>query len=183
MKNSKILLAFVVALALLLAPATEAAVNSNVATVAISINVAESITISATPASVVLVLNGHQDYVLPASSPVVVTTTYTLGVGHTSLSVWSYFATPGVALVNGGSTIPTSAFLQAVFGGPSGSDCNQSGPFSATDSCAVIQTVANPAPGNGTLTSSLLFGTDPAHFTNFIPGTYSGTINFAAQAI
>ena len=178
-------LAVVMVLTLALVPLAKATtVTSNTATVALNLSVPESITVTATPGSMTLVPNGHDDYVQPAATPVTVTTQYVLATGHTSLQVWSYFSS-STALTNGITNVPAAGFLQHVASGfTTDADCNKNGPFSAAASCPEINAVTNPPASTGTLTDQLLWGTDsnvsPA--SSWTAGNYNGVINIAAIA-
>jgi hypothetical protein len=88
------------------------ALNSATATVNLTASLGETLTVAATPGTVnfALVNNG----IAPGSAPVVITTSWVLGVGRANVVLDAYFASTAAALTTGGATpanIPTSAVL------------------------------------------------------------------------
>jgi hypothetical protein len=177
MKRITVLL---ITLALCLVPAQAQAVtvNSNVQTVALTMTVGESITLSATPATITFTYDGSN--AATASGPVTVTTSWQLASGHTSVYESAYFSS--TTALTGPSSIPTSQFMQKIDGTGTPSACNVSGNFSTTASCQPIinTTTVTPLTLSGR-TDTLLFSLSGVGILG--AGSYTGTINIAAQAL
>lgn len=149
---------------------------SATASVALSLNVNESLTLSATPPSIAFTYDGVNS--ATASGPISVTTSWSLDTGHTNLAVYAYFAS--TTALSGPQSIPTSEVIAAIDSqGPAA--CNQSnGQQAPGTACNTVYQVANPTQ-TGTKTDSVtlsLSGTGA-----LLPGTYSGMINFQADVI
>jgi hypothetical protein len=174
----KKILSMFAALLLVLVPASQATtVNSAVQTVALTMTIPESLTVSASPATINFTFNAGPG-TATASGPVSVVTTWNLATGHTSLQVWSYFTSANA--LNGTATpLGTGSFFQAVNAGAAGA-CSVTGPFSTGNSCPQIANVATPGQ-TGTRTDSLVWSLTGIGAA--VPGSYTGTINIAAQAI
>lgn len=161
--------------------------NSNTATVVLTATLLESLTVAATPAAVTFPLIAGGAAL--GSAPVVVTTTWTLGGGRTSVTLVGYFSTATAALANVGSpvtNIPTSEVLgQMTTGTP-------------TTYTAFTQTGAvGPAGGGLTLFTQAITGTNRSSTRSdnlnlqidlttqpqLPSGIYVGTLNLQAQAL
>jgi len=130
------------ALVLVLAPASHAQLNSNVATVNLNAVLGETLTVSAGPATVnfTLVPSGTAN----GSAPVSITTTWALATTRTDVSLYAYFST-GNALTDGaGNNIPTANVDGSVNSGPAGAFTGAT-PFGANG-----MTVFSQALGVGT---------------------------------
>ncbi|MGC2638475.1 MAG: hypothetical protein WA294_14930 [Acidobacteriaceae bacterium] len=174
---------------LLSAPVAYGQLNSNSATVALTANLAESLTISATPgtATFTLVPLGTSN-----SQTVAITQTWALQSSRAHVTLTGWFATAGQALTNGATTpsyIPSSAVLGQVTTG------------SPTTYTAFTQTTTSPALGVSG--ASLVLTSTPITSSNYsfsrtdnlnleinltgvntVPaGTYTGTLNLQAQAL
>lgn len=152
-------------------------VNSNQASVALNVTISESITVSVSPATVNFndpgVGNTNGD------NPVSVTTSWLLSSGHSSLTLYTYFANGAAAVTGTAGSIPASAFSYYVNGG--GQQSYQTSLVAFTGIGGSVFTIANPAAGSGSRTDSVAL-----QLTNngsITPGTYSGTVFFQAQAL
>jgi hypothetical protein len=167
------------ALVAMLASPSQAQVDSNNATVALNANLAESLTVSAGPATVTftLVPNGSA----AGSAPVSITTTWSLDTTRTGIDLYAYFSS-GDALTDGvGNNIPTTSVLGSVNGGAA-SDFTIATPFGANG-----KTVFTQAVGAGTYSGTRGPDTiDLAIDTTGLglpSGAYTGTLNIQAQAL
>jgi hypothetical protein len=163
----------------MLASPSQAQVNSNNATVALNATLAESLTVSAGPATVTfaLVPSGSA----AGSAPVSITTTWSLDSTRTGVSLYAYFSTGDALTDGGGNNIPTSAVLGGVNGGAA-SAFTIATPFGANGKSVFAQAV-----GAGTYSGSR--GPDTIDLSidttglGLPSGTYTGTLNIQAQAL
>jgi len=163
----------------MLALPSQAQVNSNNATVALNATLAESLTVTAGPATVTfaLVPSGPA----AGSAPVSITTAWSLDATRTGVSLYAYFSTADALTDGGGNNIPTSAVSGSVNGGAA-SAFTTATPFSANG-----KTVFAQAVGAGTYSGSR--GPDTIDLSinttglGLPSGTYTGTLNIQAQAL
>jgi len=171
------LLSAVLTLAFVLpANAQATTVTSNVQTVNLTMTVGESLTIGpATPASI-----SFSPTTGTASGNVSVPVTWNLSSGHTTFTLYAYFST-ATALTNGsGGTVPTSSVNSTFTGGTTGL-CNQAG-LGGANTCATVPfTTSSTLSGSGSFTFGAWLST--GILASLPPGSYTGTLNFAAQAI
>lgn len=187
-RKLSITLAIAAGLAAVVSPAAFGqALDSSPATVALSATLSESLTISATPATVnfSLVSGGTAT----GSAPVAIKTTWVLSGSRSSVTLTGWFTNADQALSSGGATpvyVPTSEVLGQV----------NSGTFNAF--------TQSPAAGSpGVAGASLVLFTQTVTTTNVssnrtddlnleinlasqpqLPaGTYNGTLNLEAQAL
>jgi hypothetical protein len=166
------------ALVLVLAPASHAQLNSNVATVNLNAVLGEALTVAAGPATVnfTLVPNG----VANGSAPVSITTTWVLGVARTDVNLYAYFSTADALTDGAGNNIPTANVNGSVNAGPAA-------PFtSATPFSANGMTVFNQAVAGATLNSNRVDSIELNIDTTGLglpSATYLGVLNIQAQAI
>jgi hypothetical protein len=172
----KLFAVFAVSALLLLLPMSSAmaSTSSNVATVALSVTVTNSITIAATP--------GNISFTAPsgaASGPISITANWNLSNASTNFVLDAYFLTPTAALT-GPTSIPSSSVFGSVNSGTATA-------FTATDSSNTAATVGGTLQifrgsiaATGTQTDSLLLSINGLSGTT--PGTYTGTLNISAQA-
>jgi len=171
----------VVSLALVLiglvVPASHAqAANSNIGTV--TINSGAAVTIPLLPNTAV---NG-------TATTTGVTTAWTLKPGRTSVAVWAYFTSAGVALLHqtaGNTTdIPSSAVKIQVGGAGAFNPLTTVSPFNAAASGLQI----GPSIGitglnkTGNRTDTLAYQIDTTVVPQLQADTYIGTLNIEAQA-
>jgi hypothetical protein len=166
------------AFVLVLAPATHAQLNSNVAAVNLNAVLGEAITVSAGPATVnfALVPNG----VANGSAPVSITTTWALAATRTDVNLYAYFSTADALTDGAGNNIPTANVGGSVNSGPSGTFTGAT-PFGANG-----MTVFTQALGAGTYNSNRADTIDLTIDTAGLglpSATYTGTLNIQAQAI
>ncbi|MCL4522381.1 MAG: hypothetical protein M1453_09350 [Acidobacteria bacterium] len=169
----------VLALALAMAPVSQAQLNSNQATVALNATLAESLTVTAGPAVV--------SFILPASgisngsAPVAITTSWALAPTRTNVSLYAYFATVNALTDGGGNNIPTANVNGSVNAGPFGAFTGGAGPF-GTESIQVFSQAIGAANWNSSRNDSVALQIDTTGL-GLPSGTYTGTLNIQAQAI
>ena len=117
MRSKNLLIALgLLGLTLMVAPASQAQINSNVATVNLNAVLSESITVSAAPGLVNFALVGSG--VSAGSAQVAIDTTWSLSTARTNVAVYAYFTAAAAALTDGaGNDIPSSAVSGSVNGG------------------------------------------------------------------
>ncbi len=170
-----------VALALVMGQASRAqALNSNNSTVALNAVLAESLTVSASPAIVnfTLVPSGTAN----GSAPVSVTTTWALAKTRTSVKVYAYF-TSTTALTDGaGDNIPTSSVLGAVGVGAFAPFTGGAATFNVNSIQVLNQAIGAAGTFNSSHTDSVALQINTTGLT--LPAaTYTGTLNIQAQAL
>lgn len=156
------------------------AFNSNNATVNLNAVMAESLTVSASPATVnfTLAASGTAN----GSAPVAITTTWTLGKARTSMRVYAYFSST-TALTDGvGDNIPTSSVLGSVNSGSFGPFTGGTGPFGVNSVLVFSQTVGAAGTFNSTHSDNVALQINTTGLA--LPAaTYTGTLNVQAQAL
>lgn len=164
------------------------ALNSNSASVALTATLLDSLTVTATPAAVnfALVSGG----VAVGSAPVVITTTWVLGVGRANVALDGYFASATQALTSvvASANIPSSAvFGQDALGTPTAFTAFTQATVLGTGSTGlsiytVPLTTANRAY---TRTDNLNLQIDlSAAALHQLPSSiYTGTLTLQAQAL
>jgi hypothetical protein len=166
------------AFVLVLAPASHAQLNSNLATVNLNAVLGEAITVSAGPATVnfVLVPNG----VANGSAPVSITTTWALATTRTDVNLYAYFSTADALTDGAGNNIPTANVGGSVNSGPSGTFTNVT-PFGA-NGMAVFTQALGAGTYNANRADTIDLTIDTAGL-GLPSATYTGTLNIQAQAI
>jgi hypothetical protein len=158
--------------------------NSNAAAVSLSMSVQESITVTATPASVVFTYSPAAGGTATASAPIAWTTTAQLGSGHTFLATYAFFASSTAALTNGSQSIPASEVFAAMNGGTAAACTASVSPPNDLGGGAYcgsnIAYTATPAAGQTTQSGTALLSL--ANLGNLVPGSYTGTLTFQAEA-
>ncbi len=156
------------------------ALNSNTASVNLNAVLAESLTVSASPAIVnfTLAASGTAN----GSAPVAITTSWTLGKGRTSMKVFAYFSS-GTALTDGANdNIPTSAVLGNVNTTSYAPFTGGTGPFGANSIQVFSQALAGAGTFNSTHSDSVALQINTTGLA--LPAaTYTGTLNIQAQAL
>jgi hypothetical protein len=178
-KKAKLILG-ALGLVLTMSQASHAQINSNNATVNLNATLAESLTVSAGPATVnfTLAANGPAN----GSAPVSITTSWALGKTRAGVKLYAYFTSANALNDGAGDNIPTSKVTGSVNSGAAA-------PFtSVTPFGANGMTVFTAAIGGaGTFNSS--HGPDTIALTIDTTGlglpaaTYTGVLNIQAQAI
>jgi hypothetical protein len=165
------------ALVFVLAPASHAQLNSNVATVNLNAILAETLTVSAGPATVnfTLVPSG----VANGDAPVSITTTWALDPTRTDVNLYAYFST-GNALTDGGTNnIPAANVGGSVNSGPSGPFTGAT-PFGANGMTVFLQPLGGVYNSNRNDTIDLSIDTSGLGLPS---ATYTGTLNLQAEAL
>jgi len=167
-------------LALAMSQASYAQINSNNATVNLNAPLAESLTVTASPATVnfTLVPNGTAN----GSAPVSITTTWALARTRTSVKLYAYFSSTNALTDGSGDNIPAANVTGAVNSGTAQ-------PFTGTTAFSNFGlTVFSQTIGAaGTFNSS--HGPDTIALTintaalALPAATYTGVLNIQAQAI
>jgi len=190
----------VVALAVLLFMAipAQAQIQSNQASVNLSMTISESLTISATPANISFTYNPASGGTATASGPITVVTSANLASGHTILQVFGWLSSTTAAL-SGPSNIPSSEVFANTTGngqyanggnvpctgesegaGALGVDGAQCGSVLGTQDM-LDGTRAIAAGGAFTVNDSVVLSL--ANLGPLAAGSYAGTINFEAQVL
>jgi hypothetical protein len=181
---------------LIVATANAQSIVSSTSQTSLNLSIGESLTVSATPASI-----NFNNYSLgagtaTASSPISVVTTGNLAPGHAWVVTWGYLSSPTAAL-SGPSNIPSSDVFAAIDGGAATACTNASAGsaqyIAGVVSGATCASQVGAAGGNGPIgaqqnppagaysqTDSIVLSLSGA--SNLLPGTYSGVITFVAGA-
>jgi hypothetical protein len=167
-------------LSLFSVPQSKAQTSSNAAAVTMSFAVESSLTVAASPSSIVF--NATDARHATASAPIAVTTSWNLAVGGGNIFTVAYFSTNTAALTNGTLNIPTSNILASI----------NSGTATACTRADVNVAAANPGgicpeifagigvSAQGTHSDNILLLLSSG--TDFPVASYTGTITISAQA-
>ncbi|MBI3484407.1 MAG: hypothetical protein HY012_04560 [Acidobacteria bacterium] len=169
----------VLALALAMAPASQAQLNSNQATVALNATLAESLTVTAGPATVSFVLAASG--VSNGSAPVAITTAWVLAPTRTSVKLFTYFSSVNALTDGGGNNIPTANVSGSVNAGAYGAFTGGVSPF-GTESIQVFNQAISSANWNSSRSDSVALRIDTTGL-GLPSGSYTGTLNVQAQAL
>jgi hypothetical protein len=190
--NSSFYRRFSIALALFAASVAmtkqgSAQLNSGSASVTLNATLAESLTISATPASVNFTLVAGGTAV--GSAPVVITSNWILSTTRANVKLYAWFATPTAALTDGLSTpdnIPSSEVLGQVTSGTptSYTAFTQSNTVGTANGGLLLYTqtlTSSNRSSNRTdnLNLEINLGAQP----QLPAGSYTGLLNIQAQAL
>src|SRR5271154_3686288 len=184
LKNYVFRLLLLTAVAPFISQTSQAQLNSNTASVVITATLLETLTLTATPSSVVLNLapGGDSD----ASVPVVITTTWALGSNRTQVNVYGSFASSTVALTDGlGDDIPAANVRGTVSTGvpTTNAPFSQTSPFGAAGAGLKLVT---QGIGLNNLTSTrsdnLVLSINLEGGPTLPSGVYVGTLSIQAQA-
>jgi hypothetical protein len=160
--------------------AASAQINSPVGPVVLSANLPSALTVSATPGLVNFTLQNSG--VSNGSSPITITTSWTLATIISRLSLYAYFTSPTSALADGsGHNIPATNVSGSVNGGAF-TAFTGNGPFAATSSIQVFNrlVLGFSIPQSRTDTLNLRINTTGL---GLAPGSYAGLLVIQAQAI
>lgn len=175
----------VLSVLLLMLPISVSATNvtSNAQSTALSLTINESVTLTASPASVNFTYSGDT---ATASSPITLTASWFLASGRTAVNTYAWFSTPSAALSSGTNNIPNSQVFESTDGGAAnpctgfstaagitGGACGVGG----NDSFISTDTVP-PQVGNNSHTMALTI----TGVSTMNPGTYTGVLNELAIA-
>ncbi len=169
----------VLALALAMAPASQAQLNSNQATVALNATLAESLTVAAGPATVNFTLLAAG--ISNGSAPVAVTTTWVLAPTRTSVKLYAYFSSVNALTDGSGNNIPTANVSGSVNAGPFGAFTGGAGPF-GTENIQVFNQAIGAANWSSSRNDSVALRINTTGL-GLPSGTYTGTLNVQAQAL
>jgi hypothetical protein len=159
-------------LALCATPVQAQAVTSNVATVALTATVGESITVAVTNGSTFAF--GSTGVLAPPT----VNIAWNLAAGHSNFTLYAYFSST-TALTSGTNTLPINKLISN-WDSVGGTTCGQVTPVS--NSCASVAFTTNATLlGNASHTFNLWTNVQ-TDYTNLPVGNYTGTLNFAASA-
>jgi hypothetical protein len=175
MKNiARIALAVILSVGISGAPAL-AQITSNNATVGLSMQINETLTVTATPANITF---NYASGSATASGPIQIATAYNLSTTRT-LAVMAYFSS--TTALTGGSGVMVSNVYASSNGGSSqpctGTFTNQVPASTPGATCFVND--AQSVSGSGTEIDSLVLSLQSLSGT---PGTYTGVLNISAYA-
>jgi hypothetical protein len=174
---------FVIALltlSLMSGPQSQAQTTSNAAAVTLTFAVNSSMTVAATPSSIVFTSTDSKN--ATASAAIAVVTSWNLAVGGGNVFTAAYFASIPAALTNGTLNIPASSVFGSVNGGAAGACTLANVNVAAANPGAICLQIFGGigVAAQGTHSDSLLLLlTSP---TAFAVASYSGIITISAQA-
>jgi sarcosine oxidase gamma subunit len=173
----------------LFVPASHAqAANSNIGTVTINATMTEALTVTINSGAAVTIPLSPNTAVNGTATTTGLTTAWTLKPGRTSVAVWAYFSSAGVALLHqtaGNTTdIPSSAVKIQVGGAGAFNALTNVSPFNAAASglqigASIAITGLNK---NSSRTDTLAYQIDTTVVPQLQADTYIGTLNIEAQA-
>ncbi len=162
-------------------------INSGAASVTLNATLAETLTISATPANVNFTLAAGGTSV--GSAPVAITSTWVLGPTRSTVKLYAWFATPAAALTDGAATpdnIPSAAVLgQMISGTPTTYTAfTQSNTLGAANGGLLLFTQSlsssnRESSRSDNLSLEINLSTQP----QLPAGNYTGLLNLQAQAL
>ena len=159
---------------------SHAQTTSNAAAVAMTFAVASSLTITATPGSIVFTRTNSRN--ATASAPIAVVTSWNLAVGGGNVYTVAYFATIAAALTDGTLNIPSSDVFASINGGTAGACTLANVNVAAANPGAICPQIFGGigVTAQGSHSDSILLSlTSP---TDFPVTSYAGTITISAQA-
>jgi hypothetical protein len=171
----------------LLCGRASAQLNSNSSTVTLNASLLESLTISASPATVNFSLVSGA--AATGSAPVAIQTTWLLLPTRANVKLFAWFATPAAALTDGATTpnnIPSSeVFGQVTSGTPTSFTAfTQSNTLGAANGGLLLFTQALSALNRAaTRSDNLNLKIDLTSQPQLPAGTFTGTLNIQAQAL
>ena len=175
-----ILVAAALSLSGLFVPQSQAQTTSNAAAVTMTFAVNNSLTVAATPASIVFTATDSKH--ATASAPIAVVTSWNLATGGGNVFTVAYFASSTAALTDGVLNIPASDVFAAINGGTAGA-CTLSNVNVAAGNAGAICPQIYGGIGiaaQGTHSDNILLSLSSA--TDFPAASYAGTITISAQA-
>lgn len=167
----------VLAVLMAVAPVSRAQVNSGASTVNLNAVLAESLTVSAAPATVnfTLAANGPAN----GSVPVAITTTWVMGSTRTKVNLFAYFTNANALTDGAGHNIPTANVSGSVNSGAYAA-ITGAGPFSA-QSLQVFSQAVGAGTWNSLRNDNLALKIDTTGL-GLPAATYTGVLNIQAQA-
>ena len=158
----------------------QAQTASNAAAVAMTFTVASSLTVTATPGSIVFTLTNPKN--ATASAPIAVVTSWNLAVGGGNIFTVAYFGSITAALTDGTLNIPSSDVFASINGGAASACTMANVNVAAGNPGAICPQIYGGigVTAQGSHTDSILLSlTSP---TNFPVTSYAGIITISAQA-
>ena len=159
---------------------SQAQTTSNAAAVTMTFAVNSSLTVAATPSSIVFTPTDSKN--ATASAAIAIVTSWNLAVGGGNVFTVAYFASIPAALTNGTLNIPASSVFGSVNGGAAAACTLANVNVAAGNPGAICPQIFGGigVAGQGTHSDSLLLSlTSP---TAFAVASYAGTITISAQA-
>ena len=173
--------------ALAVCSTAHAQVTSSSASVALTATLAETLSISATPANVSFTLAAGS--AVNGSAPVVISTNWVLKSNRSAVNLFAWFATPSAALSDGGSpanTVGSSAvFGQVTTGLPTSFTAfTQSNALGAASGGLELFTQSIASTNRaGTRSDNLNLKIDLTNLPQLPAGSYNGTLTLQAQSL
>jgi hypothetical protein len=163
------------------APASNAQLNSNQATVNLNATLGESLTVAAAPGTVNF--NLPASGIAPGSAPVVINTAWVLSPARGSVSVYAYLSSVAAALTDGaGNNIACARVSGAVGVGPM-TPFTGASPFSGATAITVVPAlVITNANRNSARVDNVALQIDTTGL-GLPSGIYTGVMTIRAQAI
>jgi hypothetical protein len=170
----------VLTISLLSVPQSQAQTTSNAAAVTLVFAVSSSLTVAASPSSIVFTETDSKH--ATASAPISVVTSWNLTVGGGNVFTVAYFATINAALTNGTLNIPASAVLASVNGGTAAACTLANVNVAAGNPGAICPQIFGGigVAAQGTHSDSILLSLSSA--SDFPVANYAGILTISAQA-
>jgi hypothetical protein len=168
------------ALNLMPVPQSQAQTTSNAAAVAMTFAVASSLTVTATPGSIVFTLANPRN--ATASAPISVVTSWNLAVGGGNVFTVAYFGSITAALTDGTLNIPSSDVFASINGGAAAACTLANVNVAAGNPGAICPQIFGGigVTAQGSHSDSILLSLIST--ANFPVTSYAGTITISAQA-
>ncbi len=175
-----ILVAGALSLSFLFVPQSQAQTNSNAAAVTMTFAVDNSLTVAATPGSIVFTSTDSKN--ATASAPISVVTSWNLAAGGHNVFTVAYFASTTAALTDGTLNIPASDVFASINSGTAGACTLANVNVAAGTAGAICPQIfgGTGVTAQGTHSDTLLLSLSSA--TDFPAANYAGTITISAQA-
>jgi hypothetical protein len=165
---------------MLSSPQSQAQTTSNAAAVTMTFAVSSSMTVAATPGSIVFTPTDSKN--ATASASIAIVTSWNLAVGGGNVFTVAYFASIPAALTNGTLNIPASDVFASVNGGAAAACTLANVNVAAGNPGSICPQIFGGigVAAQGTHSDSLLLSLTSA--TAFAVANYAGTITISAQA-
>ena len=172
----------VVAMSLVSPAQSHAQTTSNAAAVSMTFAVASSLTVTATPSSIVFTRTNSRN--ATASAPITVVTSWNLAVGGGNVFTVAYFGTIAAALTDGTLNIPSSDVFASINGGTAAACTLANVNVAAANPGAICPQIFGGigVTAQGTHSDSLLLSLSSTTAFPASTGGYAGTITISAQA-
>ena len=159
---------------------SQAQTGSNAAAVSMTFAVASSLTVTATPGSIVFTRTNSRN--ATASAPIAVVTSWNLAVGGGNVFTVAYFATIAAALTDGTLNIPSSDVFASINGGTAAACTLANVNVAAGNPGAICPQIFGGigVTAQGSHSDSILLSL--ISLTDFPVTSYAGTITISAQA-